>query len=282
MSPIRQTSHDYYEIPAGAPDYDGIRQILRTSTVPELDAILAELNLITETQSNRFQIWFVPEETGQSNPVEVDFAEVMILKSVLKWAKGWILAESAYDQNMTEADQELLMQKIYGNAVSINLDILNKYPNFLKVLPTTGHPENGKAMLADARKSILEAIGDILAGMDYMESEDDPKGADPQNDELLFIDGSNRRQVDSVRQRLTTLRDSLLNDTVAVMSGDDQRTYQLTDPGMSGRTWTLDFNGFDPFDYPIEGEFSTSDWGIPGPWDHHRRRIRWRIISSWR
>lgn len=255
-------NHDYYEISSGAPTRDQIKQILETTTVAEIDAIVAELNLITETSANRFRIRFRPEETGRTKDLEVDFAEVLILKSGLKWVKGLILAESAYDLNMTEEDQELLAQKIYGDAVSINQDILNKYPNLLKVLPTPGHPENGKTMLADARKSILEAIGDILSAMSYMESE-----TDPQDDELLYIDSSNLREVNIVRQRLNTLRNSLSTNTSAVYTFDEERIYRLTDPSKPGRTWTLDLGGYDPFDRPTEGEFGTSDPDFPGSWE---------------
>ncbi len=255
-------NHDYYEVPAGAPKWDQIKQILETTTVAEIDAIVAELNLVTETQANPFSIRFTPQETGRSKDLEVDFAEVLILKSALKWAKGLILAESAYDLNMTEEDQELLAQKIYGDTVSINQDILNKYPNLLKVLPTPGHPENGKTMLANARSSIVEAIGDILAAMSYMESE-----TDPQNDDLLYIDSSNLREVNIVRQRLNTLRNSLSTNTSAVYTFDEEREYRLTDPSKPGRIWTLDLGGYDPFERPTEGEFWTSDPDFPGSWE---------------
>ncbi len=259
-------NHDYYEIPDGAPNWDQIKQILETTSVAEIDAIVAELNLITETSANRFRLRFTPEETGRSNSLEVDFADVKILKSALKWAKGLILTESAYDQNMTEEDQKLLMEKIYGNALSVNLDMLNKYPNLLKVLPTPGHPENGKTMLAGARNSVVEAIADILSAMTDMESENSPVGSDPQDDELIFIDSSCQDQVNTVRQRMTTLRNSLVNDTVAVFTADDERTYRLTDPSKPGRTWTLDLDGYDPFNVPNEGEFWTDDWDFPSSW----------------
>ncbi len=254
-------NHDYYEIPAGAPDFDAIQQIIQSSTVAEIDAILDELNRITDTPADRFQILFLPEETGQSNPIEVDFAEVMILKSALKWAKGLILAESAYDLNMTEADRDLLAKKIYGDAVSINLDLLNKYPDFLKVLPTAGHPEIGKTILADARQSLLEAIQDCLDTMAYMESE-----TDPQEDDLLYIDETNLREVHIVRQRMTILQNSLTKDTSSVFTAEERRSYRVNDPSASGRIWYLEFDGYDMFDRPTEGEFWTEDWSVPSYW----------------
>jgi len=82
--------HDYYYVPAGAPDANDFFDIIDTSMIPEIEAIIADLNSIEDWPEDRFRIWFEPIETGLENSIEVDYGEVLILKGGLSLLKGFL------------------------------------------------------------------------------------------------------------------------------------------------------------------------------------------------
>ena len=49
-----------YEIPAWAPDANEVSQRIRNSIIPEINNIIAELNSISDSNTNRFGIFFEP------------------------------------------------------------------------------------------------------------------------------------------------------------------------------------------------------------------------------
>ncbi len=64
--------HDYYYVPAGAPSLEELAQIIDANMIPEIEAIIADLNSISDLPGDRFRIWFEPAETGLENSIEVE------------------------------------------------------------------------------------------------------------------------------------------------------------------------------------------------------------------
>jgi len=224
-----------YTIPADAPDADQITAVMQNSIVPEIDAIIAELDSISDSPGDRFRIFFTPSETGLEEDLEVDYGEVLVLKGLLLAFKGQLEAQSAYDLyisidgKLKKAADNLFNGKEPGVNFNINKDFLQRYPNLLKVLPTLGHSEDGAAMLAQSAQDVIAAIDYYFAALNYITSEDDPPGTDPQEDELIYVDSDSLFLLEVINERLTVLRDSLANDTPMNLPVHTSRTYDIYD-----------------------------------------------------
>lgn len=249
--------HDAYVIPEEAPDViSGIFDFIDASAIPEIDAVIAELNSISDSPGDRFRIFFHPDETGLENDLEVDYGEVLILKGLLAALKGLFQTQAAYDMYVDAND--MLVEKAYGNCFNANRDLLDPHPDLLKVLPTANDSNDGAAVLAQARQDLINAINYYFDAIDYIRSEEDP-----QEDDLLYIDPNDDDIVNDINDRLITLRDSLIDDTVATVPLEMTKTYILEN---LTTTWELelvfDFIGFD-----AEGSFVlVSGSGVPSPW----------------
>lgn len=241
--------HDAYEIPDGAPDANEIRHIIDTNMIPEIEEIINDLNSISDEPNDRFRIFFDPNETRiffhPNSPVfdlgspefdpnsrflqalEVDYGEVLILKGILMALKSQLQAQLAYDMFIDAND--MLVEKLYGDSFNINADLLQPHPDLLEVLPTPNYPDvNGKAILAQARQDWIDSIDYYFYTIDYIRNEN-IDGNDPQGNELLYIDPNDDYIVEEVNDGLTTLRDSLQNDTIMTYPAETTKTYDIND-----------------------------------------------------
>jgi hypothetical protein len=241
----------FYRVPDGAPNAVETREIIDYSIIPEINEIIAELESIGDSPGDRFRIFLEPYETGLLNNLEVDFGEVLILKGLLLGFKGVLESQLAHD--MAVDVNEMLLDKLLhedgidvndGNSAqfsalidvndpnnpNINEDFLTPYPDLLKVLPTPSHPDagDGAAILAQAKSDWARAIDYYFEGLNYILSEN-ASGTDPQDDELVYVDPNDQLALHSLNQKLTTLRDSLQNDTVGRYSVETTKTYELYD-----------------------------------------------------
>lgn len=227
--------HDAYEIPDGAPDANEIHHIIDTNMIPEIEGIINDLNSISDLPGDRFRIFLDPNETriffdvnalGLETDVEVDYGEVLILKGLLTALKARLQAQAAYDLCIDAND--MLVEKVYGDSFDINADLLAPHPNLLEVLPTPCHPDaNGKAILAQARQDWIDSIDYYFYTIDYIRRE---RNEDPnQEDDLIYIDPNDDYIVEEVNDRLTTLRDSLQNDTIMTYAVETTKTYDIYD-----------------------------------------------------
>jgi hypothetical protein len=224
-----------YEIPEGSPDVNEFGDLRDDWLLPELDAIVVELEMISDTPE-RFRIFFTPAETGLMNNLEVDYGEVLILKGCVKLAAAKIRSGAAYDLNVDSDDQ--LFEKWWGEVLDFNSDVLSEHPEFLKILPTANDSNDGVAVLAAGRSEFIESLDYFLMACDYIVNEDVPAGTDVQDNELLYVDANNATFFNNIRQRIVEVRDSLVNDTECVLPVEVTRYYSLSLPG-SGYDWQL-------------------------------------------
>ncbi|MCK4293884.1 MAG: right-handed parallel beta-helix repeat-containing protein, partial [Planctomycetes bacterium] len=234
---IPLNKHGAYEIPPDAPNANEIRNILDVSMIPDIEAAIADLNSISDTPGDRFRIFLDPNETriffdsnalGLQTDVEVDYGEVLILKGLLTGLKGQLEAQSAHDLYIDANDT--LAEKVYGNSFNINDDLLDPYPDFLKVLPTSNDPStDGAALLAQARQDLIDSIDYYLDAIYYICNEDNPPGADPQEDEFIYVDPNAQFDLDIINGLFTDLRNSLEYDTVITYPAQTTKTYDIYD-----------------------------------------------------
>ena len=250
---------DAYEIPQDTPDGQGVSNLIETWMIPEIEQIIAELNSISDSPADRFRIFFHPDETGLATDVEVDYSEVLILKGWLIVLRATLEAQAAYDTFVSEDYK--LGEQIYGGCWDLN-DLFDTYPELLMVLPTANDDSNGAAALAQARQDWIDGINYSLAALDYMRSEEDD-----QRDDLLYIDPNDDNMADSAREKLTTLRDSLVNDQPATYAVKTTKTYDIYDSSQTliGELILLyEFTGFEGHTGSLTFLEGTE---IPSPWE---------------
>jgi hypothetical protein len=283
-------TNDRYKIPGGAPGPNEISNFFSNKVadwIAEVSDIIADLNSISDSPSNRFRFFFEPNDTGLETPLEVDYGEVMIFKGLLLAFKSVLESKLAYDVFLN-VDESLLHDLLYvdgigpndvnspeilhllyidvsdPNQLSINDHFLDPYPSLLTVLPPPG---NGDAILAQAARDWVAAINYYFDALDYIQSENNPLGTDPQEDELLYIDPNNQFFLNVVENRLTALRDSRLNDTTMVYPVETTKTYNVynSTPTLIGQlVLKYDLTGISG----SEGSLTfTSASGIPSPWE---------------
>jgi len=262
-----RNQHNTYQIPDDAPDITEVGNILDASFIPEIEEIIAELNSISDTPSDRFRIYLSPDELRifypsdyvfeePLVPVEVDYAEVLLLKGILTALKAQLEFRAAYDIYISPSDK--LFEKFYGGSLKINEDILLSHPEILKVLPTLNDSNDGKAALAQIKQDWIDAVNCYLNTVGYIRAEEDP-----QEDDFIYIDPNDDNIVNEINKRLTTLRDSIINDTLATLPMETTKTYSIDEPGSTG--WTLDIT-YDLIGFPLNGSFVALDGNKPGPW----------------
>ncbi len=258
--------HDAYEIPPGAPNANGVRTIFDTSIIPGVNSLIADLDSISD--SPPFRIFLDPNETHVfSDPnspallfdVEVDYAEVLLLKGLLMALKGQLQAQSAYDMYVDPDDN--LVEKLHSNSFNMNNDLLGPYPNILKVAPTTNNPEIGKDILDQARQDLIGAIDYYFDAINYIRDETD----DYQEDDFLYIDPNDEYGLEIVDNHLTTLRNSLANDTVGTYPWETARTYDIKNVGgekIGELVVVYDITGLDG----DKGSLTFTGDVAPSPW----------------
>ena len=263
-----KNQHDAYIIPDTLPDeFDSLLNFLGTDSITEIDFLLGQLDLIWDTQGGRFRIFFEPDETqifftpgspGLQNNVEVDYAEVLLLKGLLRGIKGLLQSQMAYDYYVDAND--MLIEKDYGNVFNFNTDLLDPHPEIFNVLPTQNDSNDGAAILAQAAQDWIEAINYYIDMVDYVRLEEDS-----QDDDLLCIDPNDDELVNKINDRLTTLRDSLIDDTIATVPLETTKTYTLEETS-SPSMWELELI-FDIIGLGAGGSLTlVTGSGLPSPW----------------
>ncbi|MGB7581216.1 MAG: hypothetical protein WBL85_02045, partial [Sedimentisphaerales bacterium] len=210
-----------YEIPAWAPDANEVSQRIQSSIIPEINDIIAELNSISDSPTDRFEIFLEPSETGLNKTVIVDYGEVLILQGMLAALKSQLEFRQAYNLAIDTNDpkvEELINSTFCGEEpnvkFNINGDFLERYANLLKVLP------DGNSVLAQSKQDLITAINYYFTCINYIISE-----ANDQH--LLYIDPNSMADAQFLDTQLGVFRDSLTNNTVASYPLEITKTYRV-------------------------------------------------------
>ena len=258
--------HDYYQIPTDAPDLEEVTNWAEIWMIPELTAIIEELDSITETEDDLFKVWFYPGETTLANKLEFDFGDLMLLKGGLSLAKSALMLQLAYDLYIEPED--MLMEKYYGNCINLS-DILNTRPDLFKLLPTSNDNTDGTAALAQSKEGLLDAIDYYLGAVDYIRNENVPPGKDDQSDELLCIDANSSEIVNKIDEVLLRIRNSLVGDYSELYTYETVKSYSI-DKSNIGNIGSLQLS-FNPLDICSKGQLLLN-YGFPFS-------TRWQVES---
>jgi len=257
-----RNERDRYEIPEGAPDGDGVKDLLNNWLAVEAGLIIDNLDQIYNTPEDKFVIYFEPAQTGMESTLAVGYGEVLVLKSILTAIRSHITAMPAYDLTVDNFDE--IIQKIYADSFSVNDDLMGVNPNFFKLLPTENDPTIGKDALAQASADMIDAINLWIEAIEYIKSES-INTPEPGVERFLYIEASDLGIVDSVLANLAKLRDSILNDTTGVYDLETAKIYNLYSPAFESGQLTLLYDMFN--ESTGEGTLEISGIDIPYLWE---------------
>lgn len=183
-------------LPPTSPHGAAAQRFAGQDVLPQVVAAINDLRII----GKRFIYLFPADRLGEGfPPVEIDYADVQILRGALFLAQAGILTGNSYDLDFGAPD--LLVQK--GNAGTFDLqqDVILASPNLLRLVSTQN--------LATIKSAISGGINSILVGLKSLDNE-----KDPQNDDLLVIEPDQKQNEAKAKQLLVALRESLNRETV--------------------------------------------------------------------
>ena len=201
--------------------------------LPELETILSELDAIEE-KPGPFVIFLVPEETGLAGDLEIDFGDVLILKGLLLAYKGSLGVRIAHDAAELVDDGDARQDALWG------------HEDLSRVLSGLAAADDDTGLLAQARQDWIDALTCHIAAVEHMAGEDSPVGTDPQEDEFVYVDLDAQPRLDTYRQMLAMLRNSLLDGATDVVPAGTVKTYDLYNADLAwvgGLTLVFDLHG---------------------------------------
>ncbi len=195
-------------------DDKAVRDVLEETVIPELAGIIEQLNSI-DNSAGAFVVYLAPEETGLPDELEIDYGDVLVFKGLLLAYKGVLLAQMARDVHDlvlgAGSDAE------FPGAGLEAIQGASSLPAAFSVVQAT---EGDEELLAQARADCVEALTTYLGALESIAAENHPAGADPQDNEFVYIDPEAYAQVGAYRQTLDALRRRLADGTASSRAGD--------------------------------------------------------------
>lgn len=200
---------DYTVLPDHAPGGEALRQFLTGPFITTIDGAIANLDRLNST----FQIFFTASETGVDGTIEVDYGDVLLYKSALQFLKSALLFIGAYNMDVDSQD---LASCFNADIFTLQRDVIDSYPDFLKLLPTIGITVDGPALLQQARTAFITAIDTYMAASESIRSE-----GDSQLDDLIVLELEDYQSEGHFRATLAEVKASLLQGRISAIESTD-------------------------------------------------------------
>jgi hypothetical protein len=197
--------NDKYDVPYGAPTGETVRSYLHNELLNAVNASIANLNVTTDNWTSVDKHIAPIANTGRDQDLEIDWGDVWLFRACLKALRAFVLVASAYD-----LDIDLREVAALENLEALKLkNLLDRYPEFLKLLTDTSNPPvNGSELLDDARSSLIGAIDNYAVARDAILN--DPS-TESGAEELIEIDECDIRLEQLLSDTLSQIKDSLTN-----------------------------------------------------------------------
>jgi len=188
-SPISEppTVFDEYDPPETMPNGDELQTFLAG---PFFDLIIEVIGYVDGVTDQAIMINVTAEELGDVTGVEVDYGDVLLLRSSLYTLKAFILFMDSYDMDALDIQEFSVL--INADVIQLQRDIFARYGDFLKLKPTNS--------LAASKTALLTAIDTWQAAYDFIVAE-----GEPQEDDL-FAFGS-EEEIDDAEDTLAQMAD---------------------------------------------------------------------------
>ena len=229
---------EHLDLPDTSPIGEQVRAFLAGPFVALLSDMLGNLDKVTDTFTTTLT---VAEIAGEA--VEIDYGDVLLARAALSMAKSAILIVTAYN---LEVDIRELIALGNANIFNIQQNLLDKYQDVLKLIPT-----DGVQSLSDAKDALLNGIAFYGSALDFVEDE-----TDNQADDLFYFGADeDLREARHAQTILNEARDSLNENRPATFTFIEEE-WVLTDENgkrlgmeiekdangnfITGDVWTLD------------------------------------------
>ncbi|MBF0450662.1 MAG: hypothetical protein HQK75_08175, partial [Candidatus Magnetomorum sp.] len=182
------------QLPEDSPLFQYVQKYLSDIVLPEIDAALANLSIISTT----FTSILTDTETGDylHGDVEVDYGDILAFRSSLHALKSAIHILCAYD---LDADMDDILKKLDEKIFDINTDLFEKYQNFMNLF------SDGSTVISNyATSELLQAIDLYFEASEYIRNE-----TDDQENDLISIDPDAETDELEFRGDLAKIEDSL-------------------------------------------------------------------------
>jgi hypothetical protein len=180
---------------------------LRETIFAELEAVIADFNTIDDAPEP-FVVRLTPEETGLTGDLEIDYGDVLILKGLLLAYKGYLAMPAGQTFPLEGSDLATLLSRLTASASQVADD-------------------------TEARDDWTAALNCCIAAVETIATENDPAGADPQEDEFVYVDAGAEPRLAAYRDMLATLRSALTAGQGDPVPAQERRTYELYDADTS-------------------------------------------------
>jgi len=244
---LPETSGAYIP-PTTIPSGEEVRAFLADDFTTLIDSAIGNLDAI----SSDFSTILTTAETGDIFETEIDYGDVLFIKSLLYSFKAAIETFTAYDMSINLHDIVILAN---AGVFQMQRDLLDKYNTFLALNP------GGAPQLASAKASLLMAINTSKAAFTSITDETDPQ------DDDFFSFGSDAEVAEAyeVIATLTELQNSL-NENRIYTETEEQWLLTLGGGGDTMLVITKDYNnnfmsgsfeGGTVIDYDVNGSIVT-------------------------
>jgi len=227
-----------------APTGEDVRAFLAGPFMDLVNAAMGNLNVITDTN---FNITLLASETGELHDVEVDYGDILLVKSALYTLKSFLMIVTAYD-----LDVDIREIVALGNAgvFQIQRDLLDRYSEVLELLPTDDISADGEQLLADSKTALLNGINAYRDAFNFITTESD----DQADDLVYFGDSEEINEASFFLAQLTELQNSL-NENRSATFTEIEESWILTDQDGNKLRMEIEKDG--------DGNFKNGElWGI--------------------
>jgi len=211
--------YDDYDPPDTIPSGEEIRTFFAGPFVSLMDSAIGNLDVVSSSFETTLYAW----ETGDMD-IEVDYGDVMIVKSWLHTLKSFALIISAYDLDIPDTRIRGIIALDNADLFQFQRDLLDIYADVFKLRG------DGSTSLTNAKDALMLGIDRYRDSISFIINE-----TDFQEDDLLFFDS--KKDEHSAQHILTLLTElqSKLNINEASIFTTTEQKWLLTDGGTSGQ-----------------------------------------------
>jgi Leucine-rich repeat (LRR) protein len=191
-----------------------IQAYIQSVWISEIDAALNELETISENFNLKLEKQEICDECKED--IEVDYAEILLFKSMLNLVKTAAYISISYD---IDANPKEILDKMYADIINVHADILDKYTTLFTTLA-----DAQTYMDQNARTAFILAIDQYFEASDFIRAE-----TDDQTDDLLSFDQADAglsTDEQKFRAFLSDLRQSL-EERVLLYVGAVDETWEF-------------------------------------------------------
>jgi len=204
-----------YDPPNTIPSGEEIRTFFSSPFISLMNSAIGNLDAVSSSFETTLYAW----ETGDRD-IEVDYGDVMIVKSMLHTLKSFALIISAYDLDIPDTAIRGIIALDNADLFQFQRDLLDIYADVFKLRG------DGSTSLTNAKSALMLGIDSYRDSISFIIDE-----TDFQEDDLLFFDSKkDEHSAQHILTLLTELQVKLNANEASIFTTTKQK-WLLTDGG---------------------------------------------------